>query len=131
MQPETFFDRRSGSVVLGLFTFFLSVHEIIRAFHGMSATAQGDPAAVLIFAGSIAPFMVGLTVTFCVCTSDKLVNMTWTSINNMFAGLLAGYGTFLFGISSVFSGSATSTLAGGIIAGIGASAAFASLIKWP
>ncbi len=131
MDSNTFWDKRPCSIVLGLFTFFLSSHELVCSLHGMSGTGHDNPAAPLLFLGSIGPSMIGLMVTFVVSTSDKLLNMTWTTINNMFGGLLGGYMLYLFGISSLFGGNITNSFAGGILAGIGASLAAASLIKWP
>jgi hypothetical protein len=131
MDSNTFWDKRATSVVLGLITTSAAIHEIAGSLHSMSGSTPTNPAACLIFLGSIAPFMVGLMVTIFVSTSDRLLNMTWTTINNMFAGLLGGYAMYLFGLSSLFASTFTNAFAGGIIAGIGASLAVASLIKWP
>ncbi|MBS1992986.1 MAG: hypothetical protein JSS86_12860 [Cyanobacteria bacterium SZAS LIN-2] len=133
MDSNTFWDRRATSVVLGLFTTGAGIHGLVSAFSGLSGPAaqQSSAAAGLILLGSIAPFMIGLLVTMVAATSDKLVNITWTGINNMFGGLLGGYAMWMFGLSAVFTGSAASIATGGVIAGIGASLAVASLIKWP
>ena len=131
MDNNTFWDKRATSVILGLFITTLAIHNIVKAFSGMSPSSA-SPAAPLLFIGSIGPFMIGLMVTIFVATpGGKLVNMTWHTINNMFAGLLGGYFMYLLGISSMFAGSLTNAFAGGIIAGIGASLAVAALIKWP
>jgi|GEM_PF-7124747 len=130
MDSNTFWDKRATSVVLGLLTTCAGIYGITGAFHGLSSASS---TAGLLLLGSIAPFMIGLLVTVvCIDTgANKLVNMTWTTINNMFGGLLGGYGMFLFGISSVFTSSVAGASCGGVIAGIGASLAVASLIKWP
>jgi len=128
MDSNTFWDKRATSVVLGLLTTLAGIYGIAGAIHGLSSTSS---TAGLLLLGSIAPFMIGLLVSMVVTTADKLVNMTWTTINNMFGGLLGGYGMFVFGLSSVFTSSVAGASCGGVIAGIGASLAVASLIKWP
>ena len=131
MDTNTFWDKRLTSVVLGLITTAIAIDQIAGSLFGMSASGPSSAAAPLIFLGSIGPFMIGILVTMVVSVPGQLVNMTYTTINNMFGGLLGGYGMYLFGLSSIFAGSQTNTLAGGVIAGIGASLAVASLIKWP
>jgi hypothetical protein len=152
MPQSTFWDKNSGAVFLALLTFAIGVYGIVHAFSGFastaacpSSTAQSLPdscnaaAPIVLLMGSIVPFMIGLFLS--VVTIDaaiykdgdgyKLVGITWTGINNMLAGLLSGYGLLYLGLSSAFAGSASSICAGGVIAGIGAAAMFASLIKWP
>lgn len=124
MTPSTVFDRRTGSLALGCATLASGLYGLIQGF----TVADGN--ALLMLMGSLVPFLLGLLCTMVVATSANLdkLNMTWTGMSNLFAGILAGYWTYVLGLSALF---AAAPAAGGIISGLAAAFMVWTMIRFP